>query len=150
MENYLPIERARNVLLRTWLIGTLILFLILIIQTLSGTFEITTDAGVANQAQKVWGWFIPLVFPTLALMFSVVGLSATSKQPIGTSFKKGFYRIVLFLSFLYLIIVALLILLWPMFKYENPLDVFNLSNLFIGPFQGLLVAAIGYLFSNKQ
>ena len=87
MENYLPIERARNVLLRTWLIGTLILFLILIIQTLSGTFEITTDAGVANQAQKVWGWFIPLVFPTLALMFSVVGLSATSKQTIGTSFK---------------------------------------------------------------
>ena len=56
------IKRARERLGLIWIIGFAFLFFIFLIQTLAGRYE-----GVVDEA---WGWWLPLVLPSITLIIS--------------------------------------------------------------------------------
>jgi hypothetical protein len=53
------------------------------------------------------------------------------------------------LSLFYLLLVALSILLQPLLAETSPLTLMQRSNLWLGPLQGLCVAALGFFFHSK-
>lgn len=106
----MDLSKARFRLLLIWIFGFVPLIIVLLIQTLNGSYEITTETGEVNQAQKVWAWLVPLIFPSLTLMISVMGTAAMTEE--GTTFKvkTGFYHLVSILSISYLGLLLSLLL----------------------------------------
>ncbi len=149
MTKPLSLESARSKLLWLWLIGVLLLLLPLIYQTLNKTFEKTTESGEESFAQQVWGWFIPMIFPTLTLMLSTLNINASAAN-IVVNVNKKTYNICFILSVFYLLLLSINVFLWPIFKYEDPIKLFNISNFYLGPIQGLAVLLIGNLFNKKE
>jgi hypothetical protein len=135
----LPLERARSRLSAVWFIGSGVTFFLLMIQSLVGKF--------GSDTQQVWSWFVPSVVPTLSLMISVLGASA-----MGHAEKRrvqfGFYRIALWLTISYLIVLFATLLAAS--ARPPAIDTLLLSNAWLGPLQGLVVAAIAFLFISKH
>ncbi|HYF30895.1 MAG TPA: hypothetical protein VD993_07235 [Chitinophagaceae bacterium] len=142
-ENRTALIIARNRLLKIWFIGSALPIVVLIVQTILGTkYE-----GIEEQ---VWGWFSPLIFPTITLMLGVIGAGAlTPGESADKTVNNFFLKITTWVSIIYLFIVALVILLEPM-SAQPSIKVFTKSNLFITPVQGLATAALGFLFSTTR
>lgn len=64
----LPLEIARNSLFVVSAAGTGPFILILVVQSLLGTF--------GDKVQEVWGWALPTIMPTLAMIVTVLGYTA--------------------------------------------------------------------------
>jgi hypothetical protein len=128
-----------------WFGGAGLLFVILVGQSLTGYYEPRT--------QDAWGWFLPTVMPTLSLI--VGALVADYRQPAaagGDSAKAAtspLFWLGACLSLFYLLFVAASILLQPFFAATAPLTLMQRSNLWLGPLQGLCVAALGFFFRSK-
>jgi hypothetical protein len=135
-----PLEHARDRLIRTWLLGVGVPMLILVIQSVTGKYD--------EAAKDVWSWFVPLVFPTVGLMVGVVGGTALD-QGESRQVKKSYYEFVLWLSVGYLSILSLTILLEP-FSPRGGLELYRLSNYWLAPLQGLVGGGIGYLFTSHR
>lgn len=156
MEKKITISKAQNYLLVLWLATALLLFLVLVIQSLKGTFEITTEDGLVDQSEKVFAWFIPLVFPTISLMLGIVGASAIKNQKTKELEQtveyvgKSFFQIVMVMCLFYQVLIFAVIFIWPGLKEENPLDVFSKSSYFLSPLQGIVVGLIGVLYTSKK
>jgi hypothetical protein len=137
MNDTIDLETVRMKLARIWFIGSGIPFFLMVIQSILGKYEPKT--------QDAWSWFIPLVFPTLTLMISVMGTEAIGKKN-KKKVRAGFAKLTSWLSVSYLIVLSLVIFLEPLSKAE-PFKVFSMSNFFLGPIQALVVGALGYLFT---
>jgi Zn-dependent protease len=132
------------------LIASAALFLILVAQSLLGVYE--------NRLQGAWGWALPNFVPTLALMISVFAADALKGYDETETLKvrRPFFRLSLGLSVFYLIVLLGTILAQPFvltFRTGNrlaPIEILELSNLWLGPLQGLVVAALGVLFFLKE
>ena len=114
------------------------LALLVILQSLLGRF----GEGV-NQA---WAWFLPTVMPTLSLITSVLVVDMGSGG--GHAAKRVdryLYLLALWLSVAYLLIVALTFLIQPLVGTPI-LQLMQMSNLWLGPLQGLVAAALGAFF----
>jgi len=138
MANTIVLEKIRMKLAKIWFIGTALPFFLMTIQSVLGKYEPKT--------QEAWSWFIPLVFPTLTLMVSVMGVDAVG-QYRRKVIRIGFANIVVWLSFAYIGALTIVILLEPL-SAQDPFKVFSISNFFLGPLQGVVVAALGYLFTH--
>jgi hypothetical protein len=129
---------------RVWLIGAGVIFTLLVAQSLWHAYgDLTTE---------VWGWFLPTLAPTLALIITVLTYTALDPLMTGAVVRKGFVPIALWLSVVYLFTVLLTILVQP-FTAKTPADAVALmrtSNLWLGPFQGLVASALGVLFVSKE
>lgn len=127
-----------------WFLLAAILFVMVVVTTMVGAYQ--------KVAEGVWGWFLPSVMPTLSLMVAVLVADnmGANKQP-KTADKFLFY-LSISLSAFYLILLVLVIALQPLTETFNtqPLEGFNKSNLFLGPLQGLVAAALGAFFINKE
>ena len=125
----------------TWIIGAMVLVIVLILQTMRGLY--------GDKANEAWGWFIPTVFPTLALILAVL-VSDFKKASVqqNRTVDLFMYRLTLGLSILYLLVVSSTILLRPLFSWA-PLELMRLSNLWLGPLQGIVAAVIGVFFVGK-
>ncbi|MBY5529738.1 hypothetical protein GFL54_36575 [Rhizobium laguerreae] len=140
--DWMDLDSARTELLVIWLSGGGALFLILTVQSIFGRY--------GTELQSVWSWFIPNILPTLSLMVGVIGataLSSTAQQP--KRVKRGFFRLSRALSIFYLALIALTIMLEPFTKIPV-LELYTSSNYFLGPIQGLAVAALGVLFVTQD
>lgn len=134
----LPI--ARNVLIRIWLFGSILPFGVLVINSILGKYD-----GVEDQA---WGWFCPLVFPTITLMLGIVGAGALARGATSEKYvNRFFFRLCCGLSLGYLILISLVIFLEPL-SHSPSITVLVKSNLFLAPMQGVATAAIAFLFSS--
>ncbi|RZK00615.1 MAG: hypothetical protein EOO46_20975 [Flavobacterium sp.] len=109
----------------------------MIVQTLLGKYEPNT--------QEAWSWFIPLVFPTLTLMISVLGNEASGRYK-KKFVRKGFSSITIWLSIAYFVALSLVIFIEP-FSTQDSLKLFSISNFFLAPLQAAVVGALGYLFT---
>jgi hypothetical protein len=136
----LSLAAARTLITRTWLIGAGFSALILVITSIL--------RGRADAAREVWSWFLPLVLPTLGLMMGVLGAAAMTTRE-NTLLRKSFVDIAFWLSLAYLSILSLTILLEPLSPLRGA-DLHGMSNYWMGPFQGLVVAALGYLFTSDE
>jgi hypothetical protein len=138
-------RKAKWILAGIWLAGSALVFLILVAQSLLNYYEPKT--------QDAWGWFLPTVVPTLSLIIAVLVADQLSgstteesaNQPAGAMFWLGAG-----LSTFYLVLVALSVLVQPFLPQTSPLEILRRSNLWLGPVQGLTVAALGVFFRNRN
>lgn len=143
------LEVARWRLASVWFGGAAAIAAILAVQSL---FDVYGDKG-----PQVWGWALPNIVPTLSLMLGVFGGSAVAggDESGGATVRLPFFRLSLGLSCFHLICVAGVILAGPLLPSRDPqrdfdpLHAFATSNLWLGPLQGLVAAALGTLFFGK-
>ena len=135
------LDQVRWSLAKLWLSCAGIIFLILILQSVFGKY--------AAKVQEVWGWALPTLMPTLSLIITVLGASALKKDRDQTYVRRNYYQVSFWLSAAYLLLILAIILIEPFTKRE-PVELMQLSNLWLGPFQGLVAAAIGVLFFSKE
>jgi hypothetical protein len=124
-----------------WFVGAGILFLVILLQSIFGSYE--------NKISDAWQWFLPTILPTLSLMVSIFVLEILGKAAKIRKIDVFMYRLTFSLSLFYLVTVALTIFLAP-FAAENagtaPTELMKQSNLWLGPFQGLVSASLGAFF----
>jgi hypothetical protein len=125
-----------------WLAGGGFLFVILVGQSLTGYYEPRTE--------DAWGWFLPTVMPTLSLIVGALVADYRKAAVAGQEQQAGpLFWLGAGLSVFYLLLVALSILLQPLLAETSPLTLMQRSNLWLGPLQGLCVAALGFFFHSK-
>ena len=136
-----PLDQVRTRLAAIWLGGCSLILLIVVMQSLLGKF--------GGQTQDAWGWLLPTIMPSLSMIIAVLGYTAMDPNRSASVVRKSFYQIAQYLSVLYLILILLTILVQPLTAVP-PQELMNLSNLWLGPFQGLVASALGVLFVSKQ
>jgi len=137
----IQLSAARNRLALVWLFTAGAIFLLLIVQTFLGHFE--------DKSQDVWSWVLPTLMPTLTLMVTVVGADALRAEATDMVVRKGFFRLALVMSVFYLLLVLATLLVEPLTSIRL-LDLLKISNLWLGPLQGLVTSALGLLFFSKR
>jgi hypothetical protein len=138
----IPLRRARKGLGVLWLAGGGIFLAILVVQSLTEKYQ-----GIL---QGVWGWALPTILPALSLVLSVLGYDALREDPLEVTVDRHFYRIVQGLSGAYLGLVLLTLLAEPLSAVETPLELYERSNLWLAPFQALVVSTLGVLFFQSR
>ncbi|HZR18417.1 MAG TPA: hypothetical protein VFE51_14080 [Verrucomicrobiae bacterium] len=113
------------------------LFILFVVESVLGRWQEKTN--------EAWGWFLPTLMPTLLLMIGVFAADATNPKEEDASVKSFTFFLSFGVSILYLSAVALTILLLPYAKAPFWV-VMSQSNLFLGPFQGLVAGALGIFF----
>ena len=124
-----------------WFSGAGLVFTVVFLQTIFGKY--------GDHADEAWSWLLPGIMPTLSLMISIFAADVLGK---GISVKQAdrfIFWLCFWLSLAYLIILNLTILLSP-FSASAPLTLMRDSNLWLGPFQGLVSASIGIFFITKE
>lgn len=147
----MPLEKARGHLGLVWFGGSALMVVIFAIQSLYGVYE--------DKVTEVWGWLLPNVMPTLSLMLGVFGSTAIvqSAERSEITVRVSFYRLAIAMSVLHFaFIVAVTVVYMLQFQQPeldsefNPLRPFNVSNLWLGPMQGLVAATISTLFFSER
>jgi len=129
--------KSKKYLATLWFIGSGLIFLTLIIQTIMGRY--------VDNVNEVWKWFLPTIMPSLSLIIGVFVMDARGREEKIVTADRFFLRLSFGLSLLYLIVVSLTILLQP-FSKLSPVELMKQSNLWLGPFQGLVSASLGAFF----
>lgn len=139
-----PLERVRTRMASLWLIGGLLILFVLVFQSLMGRY--------GGKVAEVWGWLLPTLMPTLTMILTVLGYSALSAALSGVIVRRDFFTIAFWLSAFYLTLVALTILIqpWAATTPDEALALMQMSNLWLGPMQGLVSAVLGVLFVTRQ
>jgi hypothetical protein len=146
-----PLETVRWRLAAIWFGASAVIFLILIGQSLGGVY--------GDELQRAWGWALPNIVPTLALMVSVFAADALKPYSEGTAVRKNFYLLASGLSVFYLAVFLLSLLAQPLLEYLSPqphggvsarVQLLETSNIWLGPLQGLVVGTLGILFFLKE
>jgi hypothetical protein len=137
----MPLDGVRWRLARLWLLLAGLIILILIVQSATGKY--------AGKVQNVWSWALPTIMPTLSLIVTVLGANALEAQPQAAKVRRSFYLVALWLSAIYLILVLCTITLDSVTTYD-PLELLTVSNLWLGPLQGVVASSIAVLFFTKQ
>ncbi len=137
----LPLDTVRTLLGVVWLGGGSIIFVIVVLQSLLGRY--------GEKTQEAWGWLLPTIMPTLGMIVVVLGYTALDPLLSSSVVRKSFFRVALWLSVLYLLLILLTILIQPWGGTEG-VEGMRMSNLWLGPFQGIVASALGVLFVSKQ
>ena len=120
-----------------WLSGTGMMFLIFLFQTIFGRY--------GEKAEEAWQWLLPTFMPTLSLIVGVLVVDALSKETKRKNVDRFIFRLSFALSTAYILLVAITIFLQP-FASLSAIELMKQSNLWLGPFQGLVSASIGVFF----
>jgi hypothetical protein len=141
---------ARRKLAVAWFVAAALMLLIMVGRSLFN--------GFGNRVIDAWGWFLPTLMPTLTLIMATFALDLgvgpvpaqfTGKRRVDTFFVK----IAMAFSVFYLVLV-LITLLIPADTLAgsgtNPIAAMELSNLWLGPIQGLTAGAIGWFFLSAR
>lgn len=136
----MSLNRAKWLIGGVWVLGGGAIGLLLAAQSLFNHY--------GQRVDEVWAWFLPTVMPTLSLIVAVLvsdfhaaGGPGGSPQPV----VGPWLWLALGLSIIYLMLVAAAVLV-PAVRQVSPLETMHHSNLWLGPFQGLTLAALGAFF----
>jgi hypothetical protein len=144
----LDVARWRLAVVWFGICGTV--FVVLAAQSLGGVYE--------TRVQSAWAWALPNFVPTLALMVSVFAADALRpyEETRSVKVRETFFKLAMGLSIFYLLVLLATILAQPiiMTKVGDPnmdqVGILEVSNLWLAPLQGLVVAALGVLFFLRQ
>jgi hypothetical protein len=149
MVQMVALEDARWKLGKVWFFGSALIVIVLIAQSLAGVHE--------GRVQGVWGWALPNIMPTLSLMIGVFAGAALQEQTESDSMRvrQPFLRLAVGLSVFHLLAVTATIAAQPFLatllgSKADPMTLFDTSNLWLGPLQGMVAAVIGALFFSKS
>lgn len=133
-------RKAVQRLALTWTFGFVILFGMLFVQTMGNTY--------GDRPEEAWNWLLPTIMPTMLLIYGALFSDLTGEY-FKTEFIKVFlYRLALWMSIFYLIIVSLHIII-PEALYLPTLEHLSRSHIYMGPLQGLVGITVGAFFANK-
>ena len=121
-----------------WFIGAGAIFLVAFLQAVFGRY--------GDKTSEVWSWLLPTIMPTLSLSIGVLIIDALGRGASIKQIDEFLYKLTFGLSSAYLMAVLLLFLLQPL-TVVAPLHLMQQSNLWLGPFQGLVAAGMGAFFS---
>jgi len=124
-----------------WFSGSAVIFFLILVQTTLGKY--------GDRAVDVWGWILPTIMPSLSLIIGALVIDAKAKSRSGANVDGFFYRLTLWLSAVYLASVLMTLLMQP-FSTLSPFKLMAQSNFWLGPFQGLVAAALGVFFIKSQ
>jgi peptidoglycan/LPS O-acetylase OafA/YrhL len=130
--------QAKKRLAVIWFTGFAFLLTILLAQTVVGVYE---------EPSRAWGWFFPSIMPTLSLVAGVLVADARGKTVEVQMVDRFLFRVTSSLSLLYLLVVSLSIFGGPL--RASPEELIEMSNLWLGPLQGLIAAVMGIFFVHK-
>lgn len=125
----------------TWLILSAIILLIFIAWTIGSPL-------FADKATVAWNWLLPIIMPTLSLVIGIFVVDTNTQTP-NKVVDVFIYRIAICLSVFYLMLILFIIMLYWV-SSDSIFIVFGKSNLFLGPIQGLVSAAIGVFFYKRE
>jgi hypothetical protein len=140
----LPLDQVRTKLGAVWLGGAGSIILVLVIQSLLGRYE--------DKVQDVWGWVLPTIMPTLGMIVTVLGYTALDRNMSTAIVRKDFFQLSFWLSLFYLSLILLTVLVQPLVgaTVEKAIQLMRQSNLWLGPFQGLVASSLGVLFVSRR
>ena len=142
-QNLLPgtdltsLEEVRSSLSKSWLIAGLVLFAVVIAQSISGHY--------GDEPRPAWTWLLGAIMPTIGVIVGALCYTALNPHRLQYVVRRFFYRIALALSIVYLLLIAVTIAIEPFV----PMDAFELmqvSNNWLIPIQTLTASVIGVLF----
>jgi hypothetical protein len=140
----MELRKAEWRLATVWLIACGVILLILVAQSYSGLY--------LDRLQEAWGWFLPTVMPTLSLVVGVLvveGLRTDGQEE--RRLDRRLYFLALGLSAVYLLLVAASVLAAALLAHRTPsVELLQRSNLWLGPVQGLVAAALGIVFRSAE
>lgn len=123
-------------LAKLWFIGSAIIFIILITQTIGDIYA---------DKEEAWEWFLPIVMPTLSLMVGVFIADVTNESNTDKSVAPFMYKLTYILSLSYLLLVLVTICLHPL-SSDTPIEYLKASDLWLNPLQWLTTALLGAFF----
>jgi hypothetical protein len=146
----IPLETARWRLAVVWFSASGLVLLLMVGQSLGGVY--------GDKLQSAWAWALPNFIPTLALMVSVFAADAFRPydETRGLKVREPFFNLSFGLSLFYLALLLLTILVQPIVLTVrtdaklSSFDILEMSNLWLGPMQGIVVAGLGVLFFLKE
>lgn len=144
MAELINFDRVRSGLAMVWLVGGGLVFFIVVLQSLMEHY--------GDKVQEAWGWLLPTIMPTMTMIVTVLGYTAFDSRFSSTVVRRDFFRIAFWLSVMYLALVAMTVLIQPIVAADplKAIELMRLSNLWLGPFQGLVASALGVLFVSKE
>ncbi|HKQ47661.1 MAG TPA: hypothetical protein VJZ71_06310 [Phycisphaerae bacterium] len=137
----LEMKKCKQWLAIVWFIGAAIISSVVIVQSILGRY--------GNKESEAIGWLLPTVMPTLSLMIAVFAAEALKPGRKGERVDSFMFWLNVAISVFYLSVVAATIFLSP-FATIGPLALMKMSNLWLGPCQGLAAAGLGVFFVNSQ
>lgn len=137
MTKYISISKCKKRLAVTWFIGAGVIFFLILLQSIFGRYS--------ERVADAWGWFLPTVMPTLSLMIGVLVADTLRVVKREKNVDPFMYKVALSLSVTYFLVVLVTIALQP-FSSVPPLELLDMSNLWLAPLQGLVAAALGAFF----
>jgi hypothetical protein len=132
---------CRRRLATVWFAGVGLIVGLQVFQTIFGQF--------GSRADEAWGWLLPNVIPTSSLMISVLVLETLGRGPHIQAADAFLYRLTMALCSVYLLLVIGALLLQPAAGVP-PIDLMKQSNLWLGPIQGLVSAALAGFFMRAE
>jgi hypothetical protein len=135
-----PFALCQQKLATIWFVGSGFIVLLVVAESLGHIY--------GTSVKEAWSWLVPNIIPTLTLMIGVLA-TGTKNQAMQATAAKIAYRLSAGISVFYLLLVVVAIVLWPATKMK-PLDLMNLSTLWLNPVQGLVGISIGGFFGSRK
>jgi hypothetical protein len=130
-------QKSKRRLAVLWFSGAGFIFILMLFQSIFGHY--------GTNINKAWGWFLPTVMPTLSLVIGVLAMDALGNGVKILTVDRFFFRLSFILSLTYLVVVSITIIMQP-FSPLSTVELMTQSNLWLGPFQGLVSASLGVFF----
>lgn len=126
-----------------WLIGFILPFAILALQTLFGYYE--------GKESEAWSWFTPIILPTIGLVVGTLVADAMNPHPEEQLKRVNLtiFIVTLILSLVYLSVTISVILIGQ-YQHVEPSQMFKRSGPVLGAIQSLVTATMGFFFVNKN
>ena len=124
-----------------WFIGGGTPFLLMVVQSIAGFY--------GDRTEEAWGWLLSTIMPTISLIIGVLVADARHHSRDIGDVDTFIYRVTLWLSVIYLVIVSLTFVLRRLSGMDQ-LELMKLSHLWLAPLQGLVAATIGVFFVSKM
>jgi hypothetical protein len=133
MTDRIPVSRGQRQLLLIWTIGTGLVAALLLVQTLAKKYD--------ENSARAWTWFVPCVAPPLSLLWGAYVYTLRKDQTSDTVDWFAF-QISKWVSIAYLALLLGLLLVQPEIRW-TPVQLFDVSHLFLGPAQAVVTWFLG-------
>ncbi len=135
----LTMHTARKRLALVWFLGAAVCFVVLLFISF-----FSADADPTG----LWDWFLPAVVPNLSLIIGVL-VYAHRQAQTDTRIDPFLYRLAFWLSLLYVLLLLLPLLFFPLTGKPLP-ELLSISRLWLAAVQGLATGVMGAFFVRQD
>lgn len=136
----LSMHAARKRLALVWFAGGGVCFLVLLFISFFGS---------KVDLEGLWDWFLPAIVPNLSLIIGVLVLAHRQRDTSETHVDPFLYRLAFWLSLLYVLLLLLPLLFFPLTGKSLP-ELLNISRLWLAAIQGLATGVLGAFFVRQE